>query len=58
MIDDGPMARPPKSASEGAKVPVEVSDEELAVIDVGLDEARHARRIDARVFLRKLRLDP
>lgn len=35
--------------------PIDVSDEELAVIDAGLAEARDAERIDARAFLRELR---
>ena len=36
--------------------PVYATDEELAVIDAGLAEARKPERIDARVFLRELRL--
>lgn len=56
----------PLGVPEGAEVtvligraedPVEVSDEELAVIDAGLAEARNSQRIDARLFLRQLRLD-
>ena len=35
---------------------VRVSDDELAVIDTGLIEARAPDRIDARAFLRELRL--
>ncbi|MFO7562752.1 MAG: hypothetical protein R6X02_08940 [Enhygromyxa sp.] len=36
--------------------PVYPTDEELAVIDAGLAEARRPERIDARAFLRELRL--
>jgi hypothetical protein len=35
---------------------VQVTDEELAVIDAALAEARDPQRIDARTFLRELRL--
>jgi hypothetical protein len=35
---------------------VHATDEELAVIDAGLAEAREPQRIDARAFLRELRL--
>ena len=54
----------PSGVPEGTEVtvfigrsedPVDVSDEELAVIDAGLAEAQGARRIDARAFLRELR---
>lgn len=54
----------PTGVPEGAEVtvligrpeePVDVSDEELAVIDAGLAEAQNPRRIDARAFLRELR---
>ena len=54
----------PTNVPEGAEVtvlighpedPVDVSDEELAVIDAGLAEARHPQRIDARAFLAQLR---
>ncbi len=37
------------------QAPVNVSDEELAVIDAGLAQSRSAERIDARTFLRELR---
>jgi hypothetical protein len=40
----------------GADQAVHVTDEELAVIDAGLAEARDPQRIDARTFLRELRL--
>lgn len=36
--------------------PVVATAEELAVIDAGLADAREGRRIDARTFLRELRL--
>jgi hypothetical protein len=55
----------PRGVPEGAEVTVliataeetvEVSEEELAVIDAGLAAARRPARIDAREFLRALAL--
>jgi hypothetical protein len=55
----------PHGVPEGAEVTVliataqdvvEVSEEELAVIDAGLPAARRPERIDAREFLRALAL--
>jgi hypothetical protein len=40
----------------GREEPVQVTDEELAVIDAALAEARDSPQIDARTFLRELRL--
>lgn len=55
----------PGEVPEGAEVtvliqtdesPVDATEDELEVIDAGLAEARDGGRIDARAFLRELRL--